>query len=192
MMDDNQAKEKIEQLKNELRQHQQLYYELDTPSISDEEYDSKYDQLKQLEAQYPAYATPDSPTQTVGGKPSPAFTPVEHSTKMLSLDKASSEGELSNWFGSCQRRLQDSDGLSGDFDAKQSLAVVCEPKIDGVAISLLYEQGRLVRAATRGNGTTGENVTANVFTIASEYIPKQLRGSDVPQRIEMRGEVYTP
>ena len=183
-------KHQIEALREEIQYHNALYYDKDTPEITDQEYDKLYDRLRELETQHPEYLTPDSPTQRVGGAASTSFEPVQHRSKMLSLDKVTNEEDLQKWFASCQRRLDgDSNGISLD-DIESTLELTCEPKIDGVAISLLYENGNFVRAATRGDGTTGEDITPNVQTIRT--IPKRLKAEKVPQRIEIRGEIYIP
>ena len=188
----SEVKREVETLRKTIRHHQNLYYDQDAPKISDEEYDQLFDRLQELESKNPDLIVPDSPTQIVGGSVSTTFNPVEHEARMLSLDKVSSEEELTSWFASCQRRLGEGGdtGSPIDFDVVESLELVCEPKIDGVAVSLLYENSQLVRAATRGDGSTGEDVTPNVMTIPK--IPKRLVGSNLPTRIELRGEIYMP
>ena len=168
-----------EKLRREIEHHNHCYYVLDRPEISDAEYDQLFDRLTELEREHPELITPDSPTQRVGAKPVEEFGTVRHSIPMLSLDKALSEDELKEWY----RRT--SDGLGG-----QSFDVVAEPKLDGLAVELIYEHGKFVLGATRGDGETGEDVSQNLRTIRS--IPLQLR-SDArkpPARLEARGEVY--
>ncbi|MEM7565239.1 MAG: NAD-dependent DNA ligase LigA, partial [Pseudomonadota bacterium] len=154
------------------------YYVLDDPGITDQEYDRLLRQLQQLEADHPELITSDSPTQRVGSAPASHFETVAHEMAMLSLDNAFDEDEMRAF----DRRLKDRLNLESE------LAFCAEPKLDGLAISLLYEAGELVRAATRGDGHNGENITANAKTIDS--IPLRLRGDNIPQRIEIRGEVY--
>ena len=157
------------------------YYVLDAPTLSDAEFDTLMRRLEELEERYPELRTPDSPTQRVGGAVSTSFTPVAHLEQMMSLDNAFSAGELEEWVARLARE---------GVDAAEFL---CELKVDGLAINLLYDDGRLVRAATRGDGRTGEDVTLNVRTI--ETIPDKLAGTrkyPVPARVEVRGEVYLP
>lgn len=191
-MSSQSVRDEVETLRKTIRHHQNLYYDQDAPKISDKEYDSLFDRLQELENQHPELVVPDSPTQVVGGHVSTTFDSVEHESRMLSLDKVSSEEELQNWFASCQRRLGDGGETDSpiELDTVAGLELVCEPKIDGVAVSLLYEDSQLVRAATRGDGSTGEDVTPNVMTIPK--IPKRLEGSNLPERIELRGEIYMP
>ena len=167
---------RIEQLRETIRRHDYRYYVLNQPEISDAEYDRLMRELKSLEAKTPRLVTPDSPTQRVGGVPDEAFRPVRHATPMLSLDNTFSEEELLAW----HQRV--SKALPGAFPT-----YTVEPKIDGVGLALTYERGRLVQAATRGDGTTGEDVTANAKTIRA--IPLRL-GGQAPRRLEVRGEVY--
>lgn len=168
---------RINELRELIRYHANLYYQKDAPEISDEQYDALFNELKELEAKYPDLVTPDSPTQTVGAKPVKLFAPVTHRIPMLSLDNVFSLEELRSWF------IRLSKTLGKVFD------VVCEPKIDGLAMSLIYRNGKLVQAATRGDGVVGEDVTQNVYTIKS--IPKQidLKKVDI---LEVRGEIYMP
>lgn len=161
---------------------QRAYYEADAPVSSDAEYDARMRELEALEAAHPALQTPESPTQRVGGRAATGFATVEHLERMLSLDNAFSEEDLAAWAARVHRDL----GVSPEA----SVEYLCEVKIDGLAIALLYERGRLVRAATRGDGRTGEDVTANVRTITT--IPQQLAGDPAthPAVIEVRGEVF--
>ncbi len=156
------------------------YYVLDAPTISDGEFDAILRELSDLEDAFPILRTPDSPTQQVGPPPSTTFTPVEHLQRLMSLDNAFSREELDRWAQRAIREL-------GEKRLDQS-GYLCELKVDGLAIDLVYEAGRLVRAATRGDGRIGEDVTANVRTI--KVIPDRLSGSDVPDTLEVRGEVY--
>ena len=171
---------RAEELRAEIEHHNRLYHELDAPEITDAEYDELLQELRRIEELHPDLITADSPTQLVGGSVSVAFTPVRHRVRMMSLDNAFSFDELLAW-GKRMERF-----ISGDVD------YACELKIDGLAISLTYENGRLVRAATRGDGEVGEDVTANVRTI--DAIPKRLSAVDgaVPDTLDVRGEVYMP
>ncbi len=156
------------------------YYVLDAPTMSDGEFDAVMRQLIELEGAFPSLRTPDSPTQQVGSPPSTTFAPVEHLQRLMSLDNAFSREELDRWAQRAIREL-------GEKRLEQS-GYLCELKVDGLAIDLVYQGGRLVRAATRGDGRVGEDVTANVKTI--KVIPHRLSGSDVPETLEVRGEVY--
>ncbi len=168
-------------LRKELQEHNRLYYQEAAPTISDLEYDLRYRKLADLEALYPEWVTPDSPTQRPGGAPLEAFTSVLHQTPMLSLDNTYSEEELDAAVTRLARLMPG-----------QELSFVVEPKIDGVAISLLYENGQLRYAATRGDGTRGDDVTQNVCTIPS--VPRRLIGAEgsIPRLLEVRGEIYLP
>lgn len=169
---------KIEQLRDQIRYHAHRYYVLDSPEISDAEYDDLLRALIAIEEEHPELITPDSPTQRVGASPSDLFAPVTHREPMFSLDNVESTGELEAWDDRSKRQL----GMS-------PTGYVCELKIDGLAVSLTYENGALVRAATRGDGTTGEDITANVRAI--EAVPLRLFG-DAPAVLEARGEIYFP
>ena len=180
-MADASPAQRAEELRRELNYHNHRYYTLDDPVISDGQYDLLLRELREIEAEHPELLTADSPTQRVGGEPSSAFAEVEHSRPMLSLGNAFDFDELAAW----HRRIS---GLLDD----ESFDMVCELKIDGLAVNLTYEDGVLVQGATRGNGTTGEDVTRNLRTIRT--IPLKLEGF-VPQgsqRLEVRGEVYLP
>src|SRR5438067_9935607 len=159
--DEAQAAKRLEQLRDEVRKHDRLYYEQATPIISDREYDRLYRELVDLEAQFPDLLTPDSPTQRVGGKPLEAFVQIQHLTPMLSLDNTYSEDEVANFYKRITRLLPD-----------EKIPVVIEPKVDGVAVSVLYENGRLKYAATRGDGLVGDDITQNIKTI--HPMPHQL------------------
>ena len=171
--------QQINALREQLNEHNYNYYVLDEPAIPDAEYDRLMRELTALEQAHPQLITPDSPTQRVGGAPLGGFDEVAHERPMLSLDNAMNADEFAAFDKRVRDRLKTSDPVE----------YACEPKLDGLAVSLLYEAGLLVRAATRGDGQTGEDITQNVRTIRS--IPLKLRG-DVPSRIEVRGEVYMP
>ncbi|MET7947539.1 NAD-dependent DNA ligase LigA [Micromonospora sp. NPDC005324] len=177
-----QARERHAALSQELTEHQYRYYVLDSPTIPDADFDRQLRELEALEAEFPALRTPDSPTQRVGGTFSTDFTAVTHAERMLSLDNAFADEELAAWAERVER------------DAGGPVPYLCELKVDGLAINLTYEDGRLVRAATRGDGRTGEDVTANVRSIRD--VPSQLVPSaefpDIPELVEVRGEIYFP
>ncbi len=168
----------IDRLKTEINRHNHLYYVLDNPEISDAEYDGFMRRLKQLEDEYPQYLTEDSPTQRVGAAPLDAFGIVEHKIPLLSLGNVFSGEELKKWYERVRK-------LAGGVE----FGFVCEHKIDGLAVALTYENGKLVIGATRGDGLKGENITQNLKTIRS--IPLSVSG-DFPQRFEVRGEVFLP
>ena len=166
-MDRTEAEKNIAQLREEIRKHDRLYYQDAAPIISDREYDRLYKELVDLETQFPDLLTPDSPTQRVGGKPLEAFAQIQHRAPMLSLDNTYSEEEVVNFYKRITRLLPD-----------EKIPVVIEPKVDGVAVSVMYEKGRLKYAATRGDGLVGDDITQNIKTIRS--VPHQLRG-DAPR-----------
>jgi DNA ligase (NAD+) len=175
-VDEKHTAKRLEQLRDEIRKHDRLYYDKAAPIITDREYDRLYKELLDLETQFPDLVTPDSPTQRVGGKPLQAFEQVSHLVPMLSLDNTYSEEEVQNFYARIQRLLPN-----------EKIPVVIEPKVDGVAVSLIYENGRLLQAATRGDGNVGDNITQNIRTIRS--VPERLR--DTAQKLlEVRGEVY--
>ena len=174
------ATSRAEELRALLHHHLHRYHVLDDPEISDAEYDALFDELKQLEEQHPELATDDSPTRRVGAPPSDRFRKVEHLAPMGSLEKVTTDEALVKWAEDVRKRL----------DSDEPVAWVIEPKIDGSAVSLVYEQGRLVRGATRGDGRRGEDVTPNLRTIRS--IPLTLQGDAPPRLLEVRGEVYFP
>ena len=176
-MELDEARQRHAELSEKLRDAQYRYYVLDAPTIADIEYDTDMRALEALEEQFPELRTPDSPTQNVGGGLSTLFTPVEHLERLLSLDNVFSEEEFAAWADRAARL-----GGAGPY--------LCELKIDGLAIDLVYERGRLARAATRGDGRTGEDVTLNVRTIKS--VPDRLTGDGVPEVLEVRGEVFLP
>ena len=171
-----EAERNIAQLREEIRKHDRLYYDEAAPTISDHEYDRLYKELADLETQFPDLLTPDSPTLRVGGRPLQAFEQVSHLIPMLSLDNTYSEAEVKNFYARMQRLLPD-----------EKIPVVIEPKVDGVAVSLIYENGKLRQAATRGDGNVGDNITQNIRTIRS--VPERLR-DNAPKLLEVRGEVY--
>lgn len=176
------ARRRIETLRAEIAEHDYRYYVLDAPTWTDAEYDRHWQELQELEREFPQWDRPDSPTRRVGGAPRSDLVSVRHDQPMLSLDKVVDQAGLRHF----DRRLHERLGLPADF----ALTYVGEPKIDGLALSLLYEDQVLVRAATRGDGVMGEEVTANVRTIRS--IPLRLRPGSRPHRLEVRGEAYLP
>ncbi|PUX15141.1 NAD-dependent DNA ligase LigA [Cronobacter muytjensii] len=172
--------EKLTQLRTTLRHHEFLYHVMDAPEVPDAEYDRLMRELRALEEAHPELVTPDSPTQRVGAAPLTEFGQVRHEVPMLSLDNVFDEASFLAFNKRVQDRLKSTDAL----------VYCCELKLDGLAVSLLYENGLLVRAATRGDGTTGEDITLNVRTIRA--IPLKLRGDNIPARLEVRGEVFLP
>ena len=174
------AAEEHARLAKEIRAHDERYYQQDAPTISDGDYDALRRRLNELEAAHPDLVTVDSPSQTVGAAPSEAFAKVRHAVPMLSLGNAFSDEDVVEFSARIRRFLQ--------MKADDALAISAEPKIDGLSASLLYENGRFVRGATRGDGAVGEDVTQNLRTIAD--VPDTLEGDDVPKRLEVRGEVY--
>ena len=178
------VEKKIEALREKIRHHEYLYYVLDQPEISDLDFDKLMQQLKAIEAEHPSLITPDSPTQRVGGKPREGFVKVPHSSPMLSLDNTYNEEELRDW----ERRVHE---LSGRSDVDY----VCELKLDGMSLALVYEDGKLMRGVTRGDGSVGEDVTLNVRTVRSIplSIPKErLKKAGMPADFEVRGELLMP
>src|SRR5437016_455264 len=178
------VEKQLETLRDEIRYHEHRYYVLDQPELSDAEFDRLMDKLKKLEAEHPELVTPDSPTQRVGGKPREGFVKVRHSSPMLSLDNTYNEDELRGW----ERRVHELSGRS-DID------YVCELKLDGMSLALTYEGGKLVRGVTRGDGTTGEDVTLNVRTVRSIPLAidqSKLKKAGIPLNFEVRGELLMP
>ena len=175
---DDKTIEKIQRLREQIDHHNYRYYVLDSPEISDAQYDSLFDELLALERKHPSVVTPESPTQRVGAAPLDEFRTVRHSLAMLSLNKANTDGEFLDF----DRRVRD---LTGDRENEIIYAV--EPKFDGLAVELVYEKGNLTLGSTRGDGITGEDVTQNLRTIKS--IPLRLRGHPIPDLIEVRGEI---
>ncbi len=180
-MDQEQARQRIDELTDEINYHSYRYYVLDDPEISDQQFDAMLAELQELEERFPELQRADSPTMRVGAEPSDQFATVEHAVPMLSLDKSFDDNELIEF----DRRLKRHVGMDSD----ESIAYVCELKIDGLAVSLRYEEGTLVQGATRGDGRRGEDITANLRTVRS--IPLRLR-SDPPPVVEVRGEVFLP
>ncbi len=175
-----EARERAVELAKQIDEHQYRYYVLDAPVVSDAEYDALLRELTDLEERYPGVRTPDSPTQRVGGTYSTLFSPVQHLERMMSLDNVFSAEELQAW---AERVLRDAGG---------EVRWLCEVKHDGLAVDLVFEGGRLVRAATRGDGRTGEDVTANVRTVANVPVALDASRRPVPDLLEVRGEVYFP
>ncbi|MFI9428670.1 NAD-dependent DNA ligase LigA [Streptomyces achromogenes] len=174
-----EARETHARLAEQVEEHRFRYYVKDAPVVSDAEFDRLLKSLEELEERYPELRTPDSPTQKVAGSYATEFTAVEHRQRMLSLDNTFNDEELAAWADRIARELGD-----------QTYHFLCELKVDGLAVNLTYEKGRLTRAATRGDGRTGEDITPNVRTIAE--IPDRLGGAEVPDLVEIRGEVYFP
>src|SRR5258707_349756 len=174
-----EAKARHARLVEEIRAHDHAYYVETKPTISDQAYDRLYHELLDLEKQFPDLVTPDSPSQRVGGEPLTEFKPVQHLAPMASLDNTYSQPEVRDFVARVQKLLPD-----------EKLDWLVEPKVDGVAINLRYEKGVFICGATRGDGTTGDDVTANLKTIRS--IPGRLRGAakNLPEVVEVRGEVY--
>ena len=171
------ARTRVEALRSQIRHHDYRYHVLDEPEIGDAEYDRLLRELVDIEAGFPELITPDSPTQRLAGQPSEGFATVDHRAPMLSLGNVFDAGELREWHARVARLLE-----------REDFAMVCEPKIDGVAIALTYEDGRFARGATRGDGLRGDEITANLRTIRS--LPLALQVQDVPRVLEVRGEVY--
>ncbi|MEX2245625.1 MAG: NAD-dependent DNA ligase LigA [Dehalococcoidia bacterium] len=174
--DFQEAKLRVEELRSQIAYHEHRYFVLDQPQISDAKFDAMMKELRALEERHPELISPDSPTQRVGGAPVETFGIVEHRVPLLSLGNAFTEDDLAAWHRRVSNLLERSD-----------FAMVCEPKIDGLAVAMVYEDGRMATAATRGDGTRGENITQNIRTIRS--IPQRL-AAGVPERFEVRGEVY--
>jgi len=173
----NAARHRITELTNEIRDHQFKYYVLDTPTITDAQFDALLQELKALEGKHPELLEPDSPSLGIGGGFATTFTQHDHIEKMMSLDNVFDTEELTSWFDRVEKE-------------SPSPKYLCELKVDGLAINLLYEKGQLTRALTRGNGVTGEDVTLNVKTIKD--LPHNLSGENIPELIEIRGEVFFP
>lgn len=171
---------RLAELRALIHYHNYRYHVLDDPEIADVEYDALFDELLALEADHPELVSADSPSQRVGGAPLDGFRTVSHERPMLSLEKCTTTAELEDWLQRCRTRLDDS----------APIRLACEPKIDGVAVALVYERGILTLASTRGDGNTGEDITANVRTIGA--VPLKLIAADVPPRMEVRGEIYMP
>lgn len=174
------AGERVSALKSQIEQYNHEYYVLDNPSVPDSEYDRLMRELIALEKQFPSLKSADSPSQKVGGEALQKFAQIQHEIPMLSLDNGFSDEDLHAFAKRVQERL----------NIEQEISFACEPKLDGLAVSILYEDGVFMRAATRGDGQVGEDISANVKTIAN--VPLRLRGNAVPSRIEVRGEVFMP
>src|SRR5512132_576160 len=174
------AQQRLDELREQVDHHLHRYHVLDEPEISDAEYDRLFDELKVLEEEHPDLITPDSPTQRVGAPPSERFLKVQHLTPMGSLEKVTDDESLFKWAEDVRKRL----------GTDEAVAFVIEPKIDGLAINLTYEDGVLTRGATRGDGYQGEDVTVNLRTIRS--VPLKMRADGLPPVAEVRGEVYMP
>jgi len=173
--------QEIESLSTQLRRWNEAYYQQDAPSVTDAEYDRALARLRDLESQYPDLRQPDSPTQRVGAAPLDGFSTIEHKLPMLSLDNAFSDDDLIAFNARVEERLGQTNG---------ALRYCCEPKLDGIAVSIIWHRGRLLRAATRGDGYTGEDITLNVKTVPN--IPLVLKSGGWPELLEVRGEVYMP
>src|SRR5262245_48802364 len=179
-----EIEQKIEDLRENIRHHEYRYFVLDDPEISDYDFDQLVEQLKKLEAEHPELITPDSPTQRVGGKPREGVVKVAHSSPMLSLDNTYNEDDLRAW----ERRVH-------EFSGRHDVEYVCELKLDGMSLALAYEDGKLGRGVTRGDGTVGEDVTLNIRTVRSVplFIPKdKLNKAGLPANFEVRGELLMP
>ncbi|MFT6220643.1 MAG: DNA ligase (NAD+) [Candidatus Endobugula sp.] len=181
---DSQLGKNLNELREKIHRYNYQYYAVDDPTVPDAEYDRLFRNLQAIETEYPSFITHDSPTQRVGEKPLSAFSQVSHRLPMLSLDNAFSHDELREFHRRVTERL-----LSLDIQS-QEIEYACEPKLDGIAVSLVYKKGLLVQGATRGDGKTGEDITQNVRTIAS--IPLRLQGDSYPDDLEVRGEIYLP
>src|SRR5436853_6361383 len=175
-MTEAEARARIETLRRDITEHNRRYYEEAAPSISDREYDQFYRELAELEKKYPQFARENSPTRRVGGQPLKQFAQITHRVPMLSLDNTYSVEELLEFYARITRLLP-----------HEKIPVVIEPKVDGVAVSLLYENGEVRYAATRGDGAVGDDITPNVLTIRS--LPRRLKGK-APAVLEVRGEVF--
>jgi DNA ligase (NAD+) len=178
-MTKKQARKRAEDLRDELSHHDYRYYVLDDPEISDAEYDELKDKLKAIEEAYPDLVTPNSPTQRVGAEPREELGTVEHGSPMLSLQAIGDEDEFRRFYETCRDELD-----------KQRLSLVAEPKYDGLSVELVYENGQLTLASTRGDGRTGEEITANIRTIREVLLRLRSNGHSVPSRLVVRGEVY--
>ena len=167
-------------LREQINAHSYRYYVLDNPSITDAEYDRSFRELEQLETAHPELITSDSPTQRVGAMPLKEFSEVKHEVPMLSLENGFTKEEVLAFDKRIKQRLEND----------KEITYVCEPKMDGLAVSLIYENGKLVQGATRGDGYTGEDITQNIRTVSS--VPLRLHGENYPKILEVRGEIYMP
>src|SRR5215468_171257 len=179
-LNEAQAKAELKRLASEIAAHDRRYYQQDAPTVSDAEYDALRVRNQAIERRFPALVRPDSPSRRVGAAPTGRFAKVRHAVPMLSLDNAFSDDDVRDFIGRIRRFLKLSEDERIDFSA--------EPKIDGLSMSLRYENGALVTAATRGDGTEGEDVTGNIRTL--EDVPQKLKGKKIPRICEVRGEVY--
>jgi DNA ligase (NAD+) len=186
MLSEEQARAELARLAAEIAHHDQLYYAKDAPEISDAEYDALRLRNQAIEARFPELIRPDSPSRRIGAAPAAGFAKVTHRVPMLSLDNAFAEAEVAEFFATVRNFFRRPEDLA--LVEPETIEIMAEPKIDGLSSSLRYEGGRLVLGATRGDGVTGEDVTANIRTLRS--VPKQLAGTDWPDLIEIRGEVY--
>lgn len=175
------------ELRQVLAEHNYAYYVMDDPIVPDAEYDCLFQRLQAIEAEHPDWITPESPTQRVGGAPLPQFESAEHLMPMLSLSNVFTDEDVGDFQQRLLNRLNAQSDPQSDAVERSDLEYVCEPKLDGIAVSLLYEGGKLIRAATRGDGSKGENITQNVRTIPT--VPLQLRGEGYPRQLEVRGEI---
>jgi DNA ligase (NAD+) len=178
-MNPTAAEKRLAELRDAIRRHDRLYYVEAAPVISDYDYDQLFDELRKLEAEFPALVTPDSPTQRVGGEPLKQFQNVRHAIPMLSLEKAETLEGLRKFAADVHKQLPG-----------ETVAYVLEPKIDGVSITVRYVDGQLALAATRGDGTIGDDITANIRTVRA--IPTRLATEKPPRLLEVRGEAYIP
>ena len=182
-------------LRDELHRHNRLYYTEAAPEITDRQYDELLRELQDLEAAHPDLRTPDSPTQRVGGEPIDTFVTVPHAVAMLSIDNTYDRGELRAWYDRTMKALGvAAPDAGGDelFANQQYPALVLEPKIDGVALSLRYEAGSLTRAVTRGDGTRGDDITHNIRTVRAIPLKLDAAAARLPDVLEVRGEIYLP
>jgi DNA ligase (NAD+) len=187
-----QPAKRIAQLRQQIAHHDRLYYVLATPEISDRQYDQLLKELQQLEAQHPNLITPDSPTQRVGGQPIPGFKTVEHTRPMMSIDNTYDKTELTAWYQRVIKGLHQTTASQSLFTHDNQVDLILEPKIDGVAVNLRYERGRLTAAVTRGDGRRGDDITHNVRTIRAIPLSLTATKQPFPQLLEVRGEIYMP
>src|SRR5690554_410757 len=187
MNSNHSTAKRILQLREAIEKHDYSYYVLDAPTVPDSEYDRLFNELRELETQQPELITADSPTRRVSGQPLDTFQQVQHQVPMLSLGNAFAAEQVLDF---AQRVEQSLKQASDDLFSVAKVEYCCEPKLDGLAVSISYEQGVLTRAATRGDGQTGEDITANVRTIRN--VPLKLQGKGWPELLEVRGEVYMP
>src|SRR5947209_11686692 len=180
------AAAELERLAAEIAQHDRLYYQNDAPELSDAEYDALRQRNKAIETRFPELIRADSPSRRIGAAPAAGFAKITHSIPMLSLENAFAEEDVRDFFATVRNFFRRPEDLARV--AEDSIEIMAEPKIDGLSAALRYENGRLVLGATRGDGVTGEDVTANIRTLKT--VPERLRGTGWPEIIEIRGEVY--